>query len=82
MMVLPIVMLDGIRSRLIDKLARVQLLILDDWGTHTMNDSQRLDILDICEERYGRPRTSWMTSMLPPRSCQWVAAECRSEWKL
>ena len=49
--------LDGSRPRLVDKLARVQLLILDDWGTHTMNDSQRLDILDICEERYGRKST-------------------------
>ena len=49
--------LDGSRPRLVHKLARVQLLILDDWGTHTMNDSQRLDILDICEERYGRKST-------------------------
>jgi len=31
--------LDGRFPRLIDKLARVQLLILDDWGTHTLNDS-------------------------------------------
>ncbi|WP_375784993.1 ATP-binding protein [Bradyrhizobium sp. Pha-3] len=28
--------------RLIDKLARVQLLIVDDWGTPTLNDQQRL----------------------------------------
>ena len=49
--------LDGSRPRLVDKLARVQLLILDDWGAHTMNDSQRLDILDIFEERYGRKST-------------------------
>ncbi|MGY4623849.1 transposase/DNA replication protein DnaC [Bradyrhizobium sp. USDA 4486] len=34
--------LDGRFPRLIDKLARVQLLILDDWGTHTLNDQQRL----------------------------------------
>ncbi|MBZ5763882.1 ATP-binding protein, partial [Rhizobium sp. VS19-DR96] len=29
--------LDGRFPRLIDKLARVQLLVLDDWGTHTLN---------------------------------------------
>ena len=39
--------LDGRFPRLIDKLARVQLLILDDWGTHTLNDQQRLDLLEI-----------------------------------
>ncbi|CCM79791.1 Putative insertion sequence ATP-binding protein y4bM/y4kI/y4tA (fragment) [Rhizobium mesoamericanum STM3625] len=37
--------LDGRFPRLIDELARVQLLVLDDWGTHTLNDRQRLDLL-------------------------------------
>ena len=49
--------LDGRLPRLIDKLARVQLLILDDWGTHGLNDRQRLDLLEICEERYRRKST-------------------------
>ena len=31
--------LDGRFPRLVDKLARVQLLILDDWGTHTPHRS-------------------------------------------
>ena len=43
--------------RLVDKLARVQLLILDDWGTHSLNDQQRLDLLEIFEERYRRKST-------------------------
>ena len=43
--------LDGRFPRLIDKLARVQLLILDDWGTHTLNDQQRLDLLEIFESK-------------------------------
>ena len=30
--------LDGRFPRLIDKLARVQLLVLDDWGTHSLTD--------------------------------------------
>ncbi len=49
--------LDGRFPRLIDKLARVQLLVLDDWGTHTLNDRQRLDLLEIFEERYRRKST-------------------------
>lgn len=49
--------LDGRLPRLVDKLARVQLLVLDDWGTHGLSDRQRLDLLDICEERYRRKST-------------------------
>jgi DNA replication protein DnaC len=49
--------LDGRLPRLIDKLARVQLLILDDWGTHSLTDQQRLDLLELCEERYRRKST-------------------------
>ena len=56
--------LDGRFPRLIDKLARVQLLILDDWGTHTLNDQQRLDLLEIFEERYRR-RSTMITAQLP-----------------
>lgn len=39
------------------QLARVQLLVLDDWGTHSLNDQQRLDLLEIFEERYRRKST-------------------------
>ena len=46
-----LIRLDGRFPRLIDKLARVQLLILDDWGTHTLNDQQRLDLLEIFESK-------------------------------
>ena len=56
--------LDGRFPRLIDKLARVQLLILDDWGTHTLNDQQRLDLLEIFEERYRR-KSTLITAQLP-----------------
>jgi DNA replication protein DnaC len=56
--------LDGRFPRLVDKLARVQLLILDDWGTHTLNDQQRLDLLEIFEERYRR-KSTLITAQLP-----------------
>lgn len=56
--------LDGRFPRVVDKLARVQLLILDDWGTHSLNDQQRLDLLEIFEERYRR-RSTLITAQLP-----------------
>ena len=34
--------LDGRFPRLIDKLARVQLLVLDDWGTHSLTEPPRV----------------------------------------
>jgi DNA replication protein DnaC len=56
--------LDGRFPRLVDKLARVELLILDDWGTHSLNDQQRLDLLEIFEERYRR-KSTLITAQLP-----------------
>jgi len=56
--------LDGRFPRLIDKLARVELLILDDWGTHTLSSQQRLDLLEIFEERYRR-KSTLITAQLP-----------------
>nr|WP_145206290.1 IS21-like element helper ATPase IstB [Sphingobium sp. B2] len=56
--------LDGRFPRVVDKLARVQLLILDDWSTHSLNDQQRLDLLEIFEERYRR-RSTLITAQLP-----------------
>lgn len=67
---LSIARLDGRYPRLIDKLARVQLLILDDWGTHSLNDQQRLDLLEIFEERYRR-KSTLITAQLPV--AQWHA---------
>ena len=58
------VTLDGRFPKLVDKLARVQLLILDDWGTHGLTDQQRLDLLELFEERYQR-RSTVITAQLP-----------------
>lgn len=56
--------LDGRFPKLVDKLARVKLLILDDWGTHGLTDQQRLDLLELFEERYQR-RSTIITAQLP-----------------
>jgi hypothetical protein len=56
--------LDGRFPKLVDKLARVQLLILDGWGTHGLTDQQRLNLLELLEERYQR-RSTIITAQLP-----------------
>jgi DNA replication protein DnaC len=44
---------DGRYARLIRQLARVNLLILDDWGPEPLNAEQRRDLLEIVEDRYN-----------------------------
>jgi len=42
----------------------VQLLILDDFATHTLNDQQRFHLFEIIEERYQR-RSTLITAQVP-----------------
>jgi DNA replication protein DnaC len=44
--------------------ARVDLLILDDWGPEQLNAEQRRDLLEIVEDRYDA-RSIMITSQLP-----------------
>ena len=55
---------DGQHARLLKMLARVELLILDDWGLAPMTAEQRRDLLEIMEDRHGRGSTL-ITSQLP-----------------
>jgi len=55
---------DGHHARLLKSLARVELLILDDWGLAPMTAEQRRDLLEIMEDRHGRGSTL-VTSQLP-----------------
>jgi len=41
-------------ARLLRTLARVKLLILDDWGPEALNADQARDLLEIVEDRYDR----------------------------
>jgi DNA replication protein DnaC len=40
-------------KRFLEKISRVQLLVLDDWGLLTLNDDQRRGLLEIIEARYS-----------------------------
>lgn len=55
---------DGRHARLVKTLARVNLLILDDWGLAGLTASQRIDLLEILEDRNGRGSTI-VTSQIP-----------------
>jgi DNA replication protein DnaC len=45
---------DGRYAKLLRALARVNLLILDDWGPESLNAEQRRDLLEIIEDRYDK----------------------------
>jgi DNA replication protein DnaC len=55
---------DGRYARALKALARVDLLILDDWGPEKLDDDQRRDLLEIVEDRYER-RSTIVTSQIP-----------------
>jgi DNA replication protein DnaC len=55
---------DGRYANLLRSLARVDLLILDDWGPETFNADQRRDLLEIVEDRYDA-RSIVITSQAP-----------------
>jgi DNA replication protein DnaC len=55
---------DGRYSKLLANLARIDVLVLDDWGVHPVGDAQRRDLLEIMEDRYGC-RSTVVTSQLP-----------------
>jgi DNA replication protein DnaC len=59
---------DGSYIRLLAKLARLDVLVLDDWGLAPVQDQERRDLLEILEDRYGS-RSTIITSQLPP--AQW-----------
>lgn len=55
---------DGRYQRLMKSLAKTSLLVIDDWGLSTLNDSERADLLEVIEERHNVQSTI-VTSQLP-----------------
>ena len=55
---------DGRHARLLKTLARVQLLILDDWGLAKFTDAEQRDLLEILEDRHQRA-SILITSQVP-----------------
>jgi len=55
---------DGRYSRILASLAKTALLVIDDFGLSPMTQEQRLDLLEILEDRHG-VRSTIFTSQLP-----------------
>jgi DNA replication protein DnaC len=62
---------DGSRLKLLAKLAKAHLLIVDDILLTPFTDQERLDFLELIEDRHGRTATV-LTSQLPTKN--WHAA--------
>jgi DNA replication protein DnaC len=64
---------DGTYARLLGRLLRTDLLILDDWGIGTLAEPQCRDILEVLEDRHDR-RATIVASQLPVEHWhQWLA---------
>jgi DNA replication protein DnaC len=57
---------DGSYGRVLGRLARVDVLIIDDWGHAALRDQERRDLLEILDDRYAA-RSTIMTSQLDPK---------------
>ncbi|HOS60598.1 MAG TPA: IS21-like element helper ATPase IstB [Syntrophorhabdaceae bacterium] len=55
---------DGSLVKLLARLQRIQLLIIDDWGINPFTDDERRNFLEIMEDRYG-VRSTIIASQFP-----------------
>jgi DNA replication protein DnaC len=55
---------DGTYARLLARIARFDVLVIDDWGLTPLDELQRRDVLEIFEDRYGQ-RSTIVSSQLP-----------------
>lgn len=62
---------DGRFTKLLNQLAKTDVLVLDDWGLETLTLGQRNDVLELMEDRHGN-RSTLITSQVPIQ--QWHSA--------
>ncbi len=55
---------EGVYLKTLKKIAKVDILVLDDWGLEMLNKEQRYDLLEILEDRHGI-KSTLITSQLP-----------------
>jgi DNA replication protein DnaC len=56
---------DGTYARVLGRLARMDVLVLDDLALVPLQEAERRDLLEVLEDRYGT-RATIVTSQLPP----------------
>jgi len=55
---------DGSYGKLLTRLAKYALLVIDDWGLAKLNDKERRDLLEVLEDRHGISSTI-ISSQIP-----------------
>lgn len=55
---------DGSYTKLLARIAKMDLLVVDDWGIAPMADQERRDMLEVFEDRHGT-RSTLMATQLP-----------------
>ena len=55
---------DGSFVKLLDRIARIDVLLVNDWAIAPLADTERRDFLEICDDRYAT-RSTILTSQLP-----------------
>jgi DNA replication protein DnaC len=55
---------DGSLRHFLARLARIDVLVIDDWAMAPLNEAERREIWEICEDRY-QTRSTILTSQLP-----------------
>ena len=55
---------DGRYNKIMNSIAKANLLVIDDWGLTKLSDQEQMDFLEILEDRYGIHSTI-MTSQFP-----------------
>jgi DNA replication protein DnaC len=54
----------GRYSKLLKQLAKIDTLVIDDWGLAVLDDAHRRDLLEVLDDRHG-VRSTIVTSPLP-----------------
>src|ERR1700720_3569227 len=54
---------DGKATRLLAQLARIQLLIIDDWAMARLTAEQRRDLMEVIDDRHQRASTILATQI-------------------
>lgn len=63
---------DGSYARVLSRLAKADLLILDDLGLGTPKETQRNDLLEVLEDRYGRASTVVTSQLAVKKWHEWI----------
>jgi len=58
---------DGSHLKFLDRLARFELMVIDDWGIAPLKDQERRDLLEVIEDR-AQDRSTIVTSQYPASS--------------